>query len=245
MSKDPAVLFYTSDFLTGTITMSNEQIGKYIRLLCIQHQKDILTEKDMLMICERHDIDVYSKFVKCDEGYYNERMRDEKEKRLAYSESRRNNRKKKISKKDMNKISKRHVLHMENENENINIHVVGHDKQVVEHVLSFEQVEIVEPFHPITDFIKKNCPTVSKLKQPMKPEQADQLLAQFSLKEITDVLEQMENWVPLTKKSKSAYLTAKNWLSRKKTENGKQKSSFTQSAADWFNRTSQTGYNGS
>ena len=46
MSKDPAVLFYTSDFLSGTFTMTNEQVGKYIRLLCLQHQKGRLTEKD-------------------------------------------------------------------------------------------------------------------------------------------------------------------------------------------------------
>ena len=32
MSKDPAVLFYTSDFLTGTMTMNDSQVGQYIRL---------------------------------------------------------------------------------------------------------------------------------------------------------------------------------------------------------------------
>jgi len=30
MAKDPAVLLYTQDFLVGTITMTNEQRGKYI-----------------------------------------------------------------------------------------------------------------------------------------------------------------------------------------------------------------------
>jgi hypothetical protein len=49
MGKDPAILFYTSDFLTGTMTFTDEQVGKYIRLLCLQHQKDKLTEKDMLL----------------------------------------------------------------------------------------------------------------------------------------------------------------------------------------------------
>ena len=48
MAKDPAVLFYTSDFLSGTFTMTNEQVGMYIRLLCLQHQKGKLSEKDML-----------------------------------------------------------------------------------------------------------------------------------------------------------------------------------------------------
>jgi uncharacterized protein YdaU (DUF1376 family) len=115
MSKDPAVLFYTSDFLTGTTLMSNEQVGKYIRLLCLQHQRGILTEKDMLKICQSYDEDIYEKFVKTDEGYFNQRMREEFDKRKNYSASRSNNRK---GKKDMNNISKSYDKHMENENEN-------------------------------------------------------------------------------------------------------------------------------
>lgn len=50
MAKDPAFLFYSNDFLSGTFLLSDEQVGKYIRLLCIQHQKGILTKKDMLNI---------------------------------------------------------------------------------------------------------------------------------------------------------------------------------------------------
>jgi len=30
--------------------MTDEQVGKYIRLLCLQHQKGYLTEKDMISI---------------------------------------------------------------------------------------------------------------------------------------------------------------------------------------------------
>ena len=88
MAKDPAVLFYTNDFLSGTFTMTDEQVGKYIRLLCLQHQKGKLTEKDMLHICNTYDEDIYSKFVNEDGLYYNKRMYDESEKRKRYSESR-------------------------------------------------------------------------------------------------------------------------------------------------------------
>lgn len=115
MAKDPAVLFYTSDFLTGTMTMTNEQVGKYIRLLCLQHQKRRLSEKDMLHICGTYDEDIYSKFIRDDAGYYNERMDAEAEKRRNYSLSRSNNRNKR--QKGAN-ISKSYVHHMENENEN-------------------------------------------------------------------------------------------------------------------------------
>ena len=116
MSKDPAFLFYSSDFLTGTFTMSNEQVGKYIRLLCLQHQKIELTEKDMLNICKTYDEDIYSKFEYIDGLYYNKRLRDESIKRKEYSESRKKNRKK----KDMSNICQTYDSHMENENENVN-----------------------------------------------------------------------------------------------------------------------------
>ena len=114
MGKDPAVLFYTSDFLSGTMTMTDEQVGKYIRLLCLQHQKGHLTEKDMTYICKTYDEDVYGKFTKEDGKYYNIRMREEGEKRRSYSESRRNNRTKGYEQKK----DPTYVEHMENENEN-------------------------------------------------------------------------------------------------------------------------------
>ena len=86
MSKDPAVLFYTSDFLTGTLTLSNEQKGKYITLLCLQHQKNFLTENDMMMICGSYDKSIFDKFVKEDDIFYNKRMRDEHKKRKEFSQ---------------------------------------------------------------------------------------------------------------------------------------------------------------
>ena len=49
--KSPAFQFYSSDFMTGTTFMSNEEVGAYIRLLCMQHQKGHLKEKEMLQIC--------------------------------------------------------------------------------------------------------------------------------------------------------------------------------------------------
>ena len=116
MSKDPAVLFYTSDFLSGTFTMSNEQVGKYIRLLCLQHQKGKLTEKDMLSICKAYDDEIWCKF-KIDNGaFYNERMYNETIRRQKFSESRRNNAK--SPKNDS--TSKAYAKHMETETETIN-----------------------------------------------------------------------------------------------------------------------------
>jgi hypothetical protein len=78
MAKDPAVLFYTQDFLVGTITMTNEQKGKYITLLCLQHQKQKLTLKDLKLYLNEEDIEVADKFpLQSDGFYYNLRMFEE------------------------------------------------------------------------------------------------------------------------------------------------------------------------
>jgi hypothetical protein len=115
MAKDPAVLFYTSDFLSGTFTMTNEQVGKYIRLLCLQHQKGKLTEKDMLSICLAYDVDIWDKFKIEDGVFINERMYNEAVRRQKFSESRRNNAK--STKNDS--TSKAYAMHMETETETI------------------------------------------------------------------------------------------------------------------------------
>jgi len=92
MAKDPAVLFYTQDFLVGTMTMSYEQKGKYITLLCLQHQKGKLTLKELQSILNEEDVDVAEKFIKESDGfYYNQKLKFESERRKNYSESRRKN----------------------------------------------------------------------------------------------------------------------------------------------------------
>ncbi len=124
MAKDPAVLFYTSDFLTGTILLSNEQKGMYITLLCLQHQKGLLSEKDMLSVCKTYDEDVFNKFIKTEDGYYNERMKIEHEKRSNFCKSRRDSVLKGIANKGTkHKKSVRltYAKRMEDENVNKNI----------------------------------------------------------------------------------------------------------------------------
>jgi uncharacterized protein YdaU (DUF1376 family) len=154
MAKDPAILFYTSDFISGTLTMTDEQRGKYILLLCLQHQKGKLTEKDMLNICKTYNEDIFSKFKKNGQGlFFNERMDEEINKRKKYSESRRKNRsgKKKKPKEDMSNTSETYVKHMEDEDENININVFEDERflQVWEFWKKYKREQFKFSYKPI------------------------------------------------------------------------------------------------
>ena len=74
MAKDPAFLFYTSDFLTGTMFMTNEQVGIYIRLLCSQHQHGGIIDKvSFNSLVGTHEV-VRVKFEETESGFYNIRL---------------------------------------------------------------------------------------------------------------------------------------------------------------------------
>jgi len=120
MAKDPAFLFYTGDFATGTQFLTDEQMGKYIRLLMAQHQHGHLSEKQVIIICKSIDNEIMCKFKKDSEGlFYNERLETEISKRKAFSESRSNNKKGKT--KEVIITSKSYDYHMEDINKNKDI----------------------------------------------------------------------------------------------------------------------------
>lgn len=140
MPKDPAFLFYPTDFLVGTYTMSDAQVGQYIRLMCLQHQKGRLPESTVEKIMGGViDPEVVAKFVKDEDGmYYNVRLEEEVEKRAKYTQSRRNNRAKAqpVASYDnhmsnissscdnhMSNICETYDEHMENENVNGSISI--------------------------------------------------------------------------------------------------------------------------
>lgn len=143
-TKDPAFLFYTSDFYLGTEEMTFEHLGMYLKLLMKQHLKGWISEQNFFAFfgCTKdapnlHQIctkfaPVISKFTKKNTGkaiyYYNVRLDFEIKRRAEYAESRRVNalgnraensdqNKQKFFKKD--EIKNKHMPnHMENENEN-------------------------------------------------------------------------------------------------------------------------------
>ena len=87
--KAPAFQFYADDFLSGTITMTNEERGAYIALLCIQWSKEALTENDFQRVCigmPPHSQRIcQSKFqIDAEGNYRNQRLQSEREKQDQY-----------------------------------------------------------------------------------------------------------------------------------------------------------------
>ncbi len=88
MAKDPAFLFYASDFLTGISDLTMEERGQYITMICIQHQKGVVSTKWLSINIPNASTDVLSKFIiDADGNYYQERLNEEmvkREKHLPY-----------------------------------------------------------------------------------------------------------------------------------------------------------------
>lgn len=166
--KDPAFLFYSSDFLTGVSDLTMEERGQYITLLCLQHQKGELTEKTIRLSVGSVSVCVLSKFSKLENGnYQNKRLKEEAEKRAAFTESRRNNGLKggrpKETKKPLAKSKDNHMVnHMGNEDENIDI--INNTNEEVLNCYNNCLKYFSEELHPKKDTVKnKWLDTIDKL----------------------------------------------------------------------------------
>jgi uncharacterized protein YdaU (DUF1376 family) len=92
--RAPAFQFYADDFLAGTMTMTNEERGAYISLLCLQWSKGFVTELDIQRMClgmPTHCQSIcQSKFEAGDDGHYrNKRLEKERLKQKERSEKQR------------------------------------------------------------------------------------------------------------------------------------------------------------
>lgn len=157
--KNPAFLFYSSDFMSGVTDLTMEERGQFITLLCIQHQKGSLSEKTIRLNVGSVSVDVLAKFKQDEDGnYYNERLKDEIEKRNNFTESRKNNgnkggRPKKEESKEPNaktygKPNEKPYgfymnNHMENENENINDNEIKKENTIKTR-LELDSIEVLE-----------------------------------------------------------------------------------------------------
>lgn len=118
MAKDPAVLLYTQDFLTGTSLMTAEEVGCYIRLLCYQQQYGSLSEVALKKILNGSYEKVWpviaEKFEQDENGFYNARMREEIARRQKFTGSRKKNLESKVKTPENNSHMDAHMgSHME------------------------------------------------------------------------------------------------------------------------------------
>jgi uncharacterized protein YdaU (DUF1376 family) len=69
LRQDPAYRLYTSDFLVRNSHMTDDQVGKYIRLICWQHQNGHIPET-VLKSQSKEDPIVMEKYLVDDNGRY-------------------------------------------------------------------------------------------------------------------------------------------------------------------------------
>jgi hypothetical protein len=116
MAKDPAFLFYPNDYIGGTMGMTFEEKGAYIEILMLQFNRGHMTSHMIGQLVGQLWESIKCKFVQDEQGlWYNIRLDLEKDKRMSFTQSRRNNI------KGLNQHTIGHMTsHMENENEDVN-----------------------------------------------------------------------------------------------------------------------------
>jgi hypothetical protein len=226
----PYFNFYPADWLTDTSLRlcSPETRGVWIDLLC---HMSVSSERGFLLI-NGHVLDTKGiqklsgispkKFKKVFEELFSFGIIKQDEKGRFYSKRMVNDERlrqvrREVGKKGGNPNLKKKVNHdveglvenLLNQTDNQNSTLSKSKSKVnKKQECFFNECEIL---NPLNDYIKKNCPNVSKLKQ-LSDSDAEKLMSEFKFEQITAVLDSMENYKPLLKKYSSVNLTLKNWL---------------------------------
>lgn len=133
MAKDPAFLFYPGDWLGGTIGMSFEEKGAYLELLVMQWNCHRIAEDDAKkLVGAKLWNRLKRKFLHDSDGYFNQRLQDEKDKRKAHSDKQKQN-----ANKRWHKSGNAMALPLENINENgIGINTLVDRKEIEDAIFS-------------------------------------------------------------------------------------------------------------
>ena len=99
-------------------------------------------------------------------------------------------------------------IEKEKEIEKNNIGVIGGTPSPMPQSISDEEKKFME-------WMRTDYPHVAKMEQPLTLQQFRQLKEGRSTEVVTAILIEMDNYKPLTRKNRSAYRTALNWLQRK------------------------------
>ena len=84
-----------------------------------------------------------------------------------------------------------------------------------------DNIPPIVPQHPKIEKMKSaGYEELFKMEKPLTGEQLEKLTSEFNPQSVRDVFDAMENFKGLTKKYKSTYLTARQWLNRRAEDNG-------------------------
>lgn len=146
-SKDPAFLFYPNDYIGGTMGMTFEEKGAYMELLMMQFNTGHMGGHMCGQLVGQLWDKLKHKFVQDENGlWYNERLDEEKSKRKAFTDSRKNNLEGKNQHNKKGGHKKGHMTsHMENENENVILpfllqYVTWHEKIAASHGVALASI---------------------------------------------------------------------------------------------------------
>lgn len=89
----------------------------------------------------------------------------------------------------------------------------------------FNQNEDTE-LHTLQMIIKQDFPRIAKLKQQLTKQESEKLVNEYTIEEIKEVLDAMENYKDLNKRYISVYRTIKNWLKRHNRNNNNPRSNY-------------------
>lgn len=165
MAKDPAFLFYPSDWISGTLGMTFEEKGAYFELLMTQFNQGHMTSHMIGRMVGQLWSSIQHKFIQDENGlWYNIRLEEEKKKRKAFTESRRNNIKGKnqYTEKPTKKVGHKKG-HMTSHMENVNVNEIidyFKDKGYTE-----ESAKKFYDFYSVSDWKDSNGKKVINWKQ--------------------------------------------------------------------------------
>lgn len=79
---------------------------------------------------------------------------------------------------------------------------------------STRKKELTEEEKEYQEKMREKFPRIMKMEQPLTLEQAKKLKGKYDSDMLKQIMQEMENWKPLLKKSVSAYMTIINWCNR-------------------------------
>lgn len=229
MAKDPAFLFYSTDFYEGTRTMLPEERACYIDLLIYQHQNGIipLELKRVLMYCSGVDeatleATLEAKFKLTDKGWINERLSDTINKRKEYAEHQSKNGKiGQFWKKTKSVLSNKEYTDLrkalnDSDNEDILDYISDKDivKATLEGLLKHLEIEIENENETVN---KNKSESENKItfaeNVKMKKAEFDKLKIDYGEKETLKFIETLNNYKGSSgKKYKSDYRAILSWV---------------------------------